>query len=129
MDNKEYKQLLLKKSYAFTLGIMKLIEKLPRNVVSYDVISHQLMRSASSVGANIVEGQTGSSKRDFTNFLQYALKSANETNYWLGLLRDSGKVRGKMLDDLIMQCDELCRMLASSVIKLRDKHPVRVRYQ
>ena len=120
MDNKSYKNLLMKRSLAFSLNTMRLVDTLPRNVYSYEVIARQLMRSATSVGANIVEAQAGSSRKDFTNFIQIALKSANETNYWLSLLNGSGKVHGKMLDDLVQESLELSKILGSTVSKLRS---------
>ena len=54
------------------------------------VIADQLIRSATSIGANLTESKASSSRREFKKFYEIALKSANETKYWLGLLRDSG---------------------------------------
>mgnify|MGYP003866386553 CR=1 FL=1 len=67
------------------------METLPNKKV-YWVISDQLLRAATSIGANIVEAKASSSKRDFIKFYEIALKSANETKYWLGLLRDAAPV-------------------------------------
>lgn len=91
MDNKEYKERLIKRSYQFSLNIMRFIDSLSSNDYSTHIVSKQLIRSATSIGANIVEAQASSSKKDFANFLRYALKLSNETKYWLGLLRDSKK--------------------------------------
>ena len=55
------------------------------------IINDQLLRSATSIGANVIEAQAASSRKDYTNFFAYALKSANECKFWLGLLRDSGR--------------------------------------
>jgi len=75
------------RSYLFALRIIKLIDSLPSDHAS-KIIADQLMRSATSIGANIVEAQAASSRRDFSNFPNYALKSANETKFWLGLYKN-----------------------------------------
>lgn len=92
MNNQEYRQQLIGRAYRFSLAIMKFVDTFPLKELSLKVIAHQVLRSAMSIGANIIEAQASSSKKDFINFLHHALKSANETKYWLGLLRDSGKV-------------------------------------
>ncbi|MBI4652841.1 four helix bundle protein [Candidatus Kuenenbacteria bacterium] len=92
MNNQEFKQMLINRSFKFSLEIMKFIDLFNQKTFSLNVIAKQLIRSATSIGANIVEAQASSSKKDFINFINHALKSANETRYWLGLLRDSGKV-------------------------------------
>jgi len=89
-----------KRSYLFALRIIKLVESLPNNPASR-IISDQLLRSATSIGANIIEAQAASSRRDFTNFLNHALKSANETKFWLGLLRDSRKGNKEAINPLL----------------------------
>jgi len=55
----------------------------------YWTVTDQLIRSATSIGANIIEGKSASSKKDFIRYYEIAFKSANETKYWLGLLRDA----------------------------------------
>ncbi len=85
------------------------------------VIYKQLIRSATSIGANIIEAQAGSSRKDFTNFFSYALKSANESKFWLGLLRDSGKIDSGRASGLLNETAELANILASSIITLKGK--------
>jgi four helix bundle protein len=67
--------------YAYSICIIQLIRELPEKRV-YWAISDQLMRSATSIGANITEAKSASSKRDFIKYYEIALKSANETKYW-----------------------------------------------
>jgi len=81
-----------KRAYLYALNIIKLLDKLDKTDLTAAIIAKQLLRSATSIGANVIEAQAGSSKKDFTNFFSYALKSANESKFWLGLLRDSQKV-------------------------------------
>ncbi|OHA24317.1 MAG: hypothetical protein A3D50_02180, partial [Candidatus Taylorbacteria bacterium RIFCSPHIGHO2_02_FULL_44_12] len=73
------------------------------------------------IGANIIEAQAGSSKKDFTNFFSHALKSANESKFWLGLLRDSGKADKQRAETLLQETKELANILGSSIVTLRGK--------
>ena len=108
------------RSYHFALKIIKLVESLPNDRVC-KIIADQLLKSATSIGANIIEAQAASSKRDFTNFLNYSLKSANETKFWLGLLRDSGKKDRRIINPLPDEAKQLSSILASSILKLKRK--------
>jgi four helix bundle protein len=63
---------------------------LPKNTSS-QIISKQLLRSGTSIGANYIEAQGSSSKKDFTNFFHHSLKSANESKFWLAIIRDTNK--------------------------------------
>ena len=85
------------------------------------IISKQLLRSATSIGANIIEAQAGSSKKDFTNFFSHALKSANESKFWLGLLRDSKKGNQEEIEKLLQETIELSNILGSSILTLKGK--------
>jgi four helix bundle protein len=82
----------------------------------YFSIFDQLVRSATSIGANLVEGRSGSSKRDWKNFQVIALKSANETKYWLCLIRDSMDVDKSKINDLIKEADEISKIIARIII-------------
>jgi four helix bundle protein len=78
-------------------------------------LTTQLLRSATSVGANIEEAGAGQSRRDFIAKLAIARKEANEARYWLRLLRDAAVLENDTASRLIKDCDELIRMLTSSV--------------
>lgn len=86
------------------------------------IIAKQLLRSATSIGANIIEAQASSSKRDFTNFFSYSLKSANESLYWLGLLRDAKRINNPQLDFLLKETNELAKILGASILTLKGKN-------
>ncbi|MHC4308907.1 MAG: four helix bundle protein [Planctomycetota bacterium] len=90
-QNLKLKTDLKRRSYQYSIKIIEFLDTLPKDV-STEVITKQLLRSATSIGANIVEAKGASSKRDFTNFFSHSLKSANESLYWLGLLRDGKKM-------------------------------------
>lgn len=108
------------RAYKYSIAIIEFLDSLPKDV-STTIITKQLLRSATSIGANVVEAKGASSKRDFTNFFNYALKSANESLYWLGLLRDAKKINDKRLEYLLSETKELANILGSSVLTLRGK--------
>lgn len=112
---------LKKRTYLYALEIIKFIDALPKNDFSAQIIAKQLIRSATSIGANVIEAQAGSTKRDFTNFFSYALKSANESKFWLGLLRDSKKGDENKINILLKETNEISNILGSSILTLKGK--------
>ena len=107
--------------YKFSLQIISLTDTLPNKRSSW-VIADQLIRSATSIGANLTESKASSSRLEFKKFYEIALKSANETKYWLELLRDSGLADKDKINDLLQEVNELANMLAAGVIKLKKKN-------
>ena len=79
----------------------------------------QLVRSSTSIGANVVEGKSGSSKKDWKNFYVIALKSANETKYWLCLIKETMNVPKTKIDELISEADEISKIIASIIINAK----------
>ena len=110
-----------KRSYNFAIRVIQLVDIIAKNGLSSEVIAKQLIRSATSIGANIIEAQAGSSKKDFINFLNHALKSANETVFWLSVIIDSDKSSGQDVISLKKEAIELANILGSSIITLRGK--------
>ena len=108
------------RAYQYSIKIIEFLDVLPKDV-STEVITKQLLRSATSIGANIVEAKGASSKRDFTNFFSHSLKSANESLYRLGLLRDAKKINSAQLEYLLDETRELVNILGSSVLTLKGK--------
>ena len=82
----------------------------------YSSLFDQLVRSATSIGANIVEGSAGSSKKDWKNFYVIALKSANETKYWLCLIRDTMDVDKAKVVELLAEAEEISNIIAKIII-------------
>ena len=106
--------ILLTKSKAFALRIVRLYKHLRERKES--VIAKQMLRSGTSIGANIAESRYAQSKSDFASKLQIALKEAAETEYWLELLRDSDLVEASpAFDSLSSDCTELIKLLTASV--------------
>jgi len=109
-----------KRVFLLALRVIKLVDLLPKDTTS-QIIGKQLLRSATSVGANVVEAKGASSRKDFTNFFSYALKSANETIFWIELLKDSNKARGIDLLPLLGEVKEVANILASSILTLKGR--------
>ncbi len=119
--NPEFKMDIKKRTYLYALSIIRFIDQLNKNDLSVQVLARQLLRSGTSVGANVIEAQASSSKKEFTNFLNYSLKSAKESKFWLALLRDSGKARRESVNPLLTESKELANILASSILTLKGK--------
>ncbi len=90
-DKEKLKNDFKRRLYSFVLRLIGFLEQLPNDNVSKR-LGDQLLRSGTSILANYIEGQTVSSKKDFTNYFHISLKSANESKVWLALLRDSKRV-------------------------------------
>lgn len=120
MTNQNSKVDLRARCYEFSLQIIRLTDVLP-NKRSAWIIADQLIRAATSIGANLVEARASSSRLEFKKFYEISLKSANETKYWLGLLRDAGIADKDKIDVLLDEATELANMLAAGVIKLKRK--------
>ena len=106
---------LAQRTRAFAVRIIKLYEYL-RDVRHETTLSKQILRSGTSIGANVAEGTFGASKADFINKYSIALKEANETNYWLAILGDTGYLPpSPATESLLAECKELVAILAASV--------------
>lgn len=120
MKNNEFKNQLKLRSFNLARKVIKLVDKFSSKRAAW-VIADQLIRSATSIGANIVESQAASSKKDFANFLNYALKSGNETKFWLALYKDLDDKLISLIDELILETDEIVKILGASISTMRGK--------
>lgn len=111
---------LLKKSYDFALQIVKLYQLITKNKNEY-VLSKQLLRSGTSIGANIAEANGAISKADFSAKISIAYKESLETKYWLKLLMDSAYIEVTMAEKLINNADELSKIMFSILKSTRIK--------
>ncbi|MCX6150574.1 MAG: four helix bundle protein [Ignavibacteriales bacterium] len=98
------------KSYQFALRIVKLYKYLVEEKKEF-ILSKQILRSGTSIGANVEEAIGGQSKADFIAKLQIALKESRETHYWLRLLIDSGYLDKKFSVSILNDCEELLKLL------------------
>lgn len=116
----EIKTKIKYRAYQFSIEIIKFVNSFPEKRIFW-VIAEQLLKAATSIGANVVEAQAASSKRDFIRFYEIALKSNNETKYWLGLLRDATGLDKKKINFLLREADEIGKILGASLLTLKGK--------
>ncbi|MEZ5426624.1 MAG: four helix bundle protein [Pyrinomonadaceae bacterium] len=118
MNEKE--NVLKVKSYQFALRIVNLYKHLVEKKKEF-VLSKQVLRSGTSIGANITEGNQAQSKADFVHKISIAHKEAFETEYWLCLLRDGKYITEKQAESLIIDCNELQKILTTSIKTAKSK--------
>ncbi len=121
--NQEFKKQLIARAFQFARKAIALTDKFP-NKRSAWVITDQLLRSAMSIGANIIEAQAASSRKDFANFLHHALKSANETKFWLALAKDVSPDSVPDINVLSKEVSELANILGSSISTLKGRRTI-----
>ncbi len=110
------------RAYHFSIMMIDFLEVLPKDYI-YQTIGRQVLRSATSIGANIIEAQAGRTKKDFINFYHIALKSANETKYWLFILKEKLKQSNLKTDVeiLLKEAIEISNMLGASLLTMKNK--------
>jgi four helix bundle protein len=105
--------LIKEKSYLFALGIIELYKTLLKQ--NQFVLSKQLLKSGTSIGANVEEALAGKSRADFLSKMSIASKEARETNYWLRLVRDGGLIVGAKLESLLQESESIINILSAIV--------------
>ena len=108
------------KSYKFAVRIVKLYQYLIGEKKEY-VLSKQILRSGTSIGALVHESKFAQSKKDFINKLSIALKEANETDYWLSLLFDTDYLTKEMYESIQPEIDEIIKILVSIIKTSKQK--------
>lgn len=111
--------ILYDKSYAFSIRIVKLTQYLSSEKREY-VLSKQIIRFVTAIGALVSESKFAQSRADFMNKLMIALKEANETQYWINLLHDTEYISKKMFDSLIIDIRELVSLLVSITKSIKN---------
>ena len=109
--------------YKFIIRLLKFLAKIPYNAVTNE-IKKQATRSGTSMGANYFEARGASSKKDFYNFFAISLKSANETCFWLSILKDAGLLPKELIKEceyLINEAKEIANIFASSILTMKGK--------
>lgn len=120
MDRNEDSQ-VLKKSYDFAVHVIKTYQNLSKEQREF-VLSKQLLRSGTSIGANINEALAGESKRDFVHKLHISLKESRETTYWLRLLRDSDYLSEDEFMSLNSTFVSIGKMLSKIIITTKEPY-------
>lgn len=114
-----FKQEFKKRCFHFALAILHLSQKL-RSVPNNFILIDQLVRAATSIGANIVEGSNSTSRREFINFFQISLKSASETLYWLSLLKETNPKFSEEITSLIKECTEIKKLISTIILNTKS---------
>jgi len=120
MERIGMENVLKEKSFSFALRVVKLARYLNKDKKEY-VLSKQVLRSGTSVGALICEAEYAQSKSDFIHKLSIGLKEANETYYWLRLLYEGGYISEVMFQSIKPQTNELIKLLTSSIKTAKQK--------
>ena len=118
--NKEFRQKLINRAFNLAREVIKLVDRFPQKRASW-VIADQILRSATSIGANIIEAQAASSRKDFVNYLHHALKSGNESLFWLDLSKELDPKLEKELQKIRKETEELVKILSSSLLTLKGR--------
>lgn len=108
------------KSYNFAISIIKLYKHIVKTYNEY-TLSKQLLKSGTSIGANIREAKNAQSKKDFLSKMNIALKEATETEYWLELLRDTNYISNSNSLTILDECIEIKKIL-TSIVKTTKKN-------
>ena len=114
----EEKNVAKVKSRRFAIRIINMYKYLCDEKKEF-VLSKQVLRSGTSIGANIAEAECAVSKNDFANKLYIALKECNETAYWLDLLHETGYLQDDVFQSIFFDCEELKRILTASTKTMR----------
>ena len=104
--------------FHFAKEVMTFVSECKYDRLHFSIFD-QLIRSATSIGANVVEGRSGSTKKDFINFFCIALKSENETKDWLCLIRDTISTNRYKLDKLLGEVEEISKIIAAIILSAR----------
>ena len=112
-------KMVQEKSFRFAVRIVKLC-KLLREEQKEFIMTKQLLRSGTSIGANIAEAQQAQSKSDFVHKMSVALKEAAETNYWIRLLHATDYLNEKAMESILTDCTELEKMLTAIIRSAKE---------
>lgn len=104
--------------YKLSINVIKMTENIT-NSVSNRILINQLIRAITSIGANLVEASAASSRREYKKFFEISLKSANESKYWLGLLRDTNDGLSPTINPVLTEVNAISNIIAASILTLK----------
>ena len=107
------RKLLQQRTKQFHIDVIKLCELLPRNAAGFE-IAKQIIRSAGSVGANYRSSMRAKSTRDFIYKIELVLEEADESHYWLEIIRDADLINGEYIERLTKEANELTAIFAAT---------------
>ena len=112
--------ILQEKTFAFAIRIVNLYKYLCEEKKEF-ILSKQILRSGTSIGANVEEGIGGQSDRDFISKLNIAYKEARETIYWLKLLNATNYISEKQFNNIHDDAEQICKILAKIIVTMKRK--------
>ncbi len=119
-DREKFKKEFIQRLISHSIKLIRIGDELKKEKISYHVIE-QLIDSGTSIGANVVEAKSSHSKRDYVKFFEIALKSANETKYWLIVIKEITMNNKKEIDNVLKETVEIANILASSILTLKGR--------
>lgn len=119
-DNSKFKETFIKRLVGFSVNIVKFCANLRSERLLWSVID-QVIRSATSIGANVVEAKSSSSKKDYIHYFEIALKSANETKYWLIVIEEMKPELRDTTEAFMQEATEISNILASGILTMKGK--------
>lgn len=125
MNGAVHKRDIDERTFRFALRVLKLSVALPTNTAGV-VLSRQVIRAATSIGANVTEAQGSSTRRDFIRRMNIARGEAREAHYFLRLIAESGIIAPPRMDGVIQEANELVSIL-TAIVKRSGQHPSRSR--
>ena len=114
-------QEIKERCFNFSLRVIDFIDLLPKTTATL-IITRQLVRSATSIGANLVEGSDACSKKEFINYLNISRKSARETIYWLEMIKHKKWVGEKETEILIKEATEIRKIISTIIINTKKNY-------
>jgi four helix bundle protein len=117
-------EILKNRTFTFALDVMRMIDDLP-SCKSHDVVSYQLLKSGTSVGANYRAACKAKSQADFINKIKIVEEEADESEYWLALLKAYGKTDLPAVDGLLKEAEELNRIFSASARTAKNNRAIK----
>ncbi len=119
--------LIIQKSRNFAVRIVKMVAYYEKELsYTYSPMFRQILKSGTSIGANIRESQYAESSEDFVHKLKIALKEANETDFWLDIFHESGILTDEMYDNIQVDCKELIKLLIAIINKTNNNQQSKI---
>ena len=109
-----------KRLYNFVLKLISFIENCKKSQTT-KIVGDQLLRSGTGILGTYIEGLSSSSKREYTNYFNYSLKSANESKVWVSILRDTDNGNKEEANWLLKELNEYSKIFASSILTLKGR--------
>ena len=112
--------MLKDRSFNFSVKLLRYFRTITADR-EFDILKRQVMRSAASIGANITEGMSGTSRKDLSRFFRVSLRSCNETTYWLQLIAEvyEAEINAEQMNELISESKQISRILGKSILSLK----------